>query len=188
VTAEIPALVGANDMCDTCGRKRGRTQGYLEEMSGPTAVNVFVSAWLTKVNRPAWASHLEGASSTRGTIASPSTAAEQPRAGAHVPERVWGAKRSRPPEDEAAMSLTRRSFRRRPGVRRSWWGDGPHDVIRATNPRQRIRPLRDLGMATAEYAVVTLAACGFAGLLVALLRSDAVRELLLGIIRRALSQ
>ena len=47
---------------------------------------------------------------------------------------------------------------------------------------------RELGMATAEYAVVTLAACGFAGLLVALLRSDTVRELLLGIIRRALSQ
>ena len=47
---------------------------------------------------------------------------------------------------------------------------------------------RELGMATAEYAVVTLAACGFAALLVALLRSDTVRELLLGIIRRALSQ
>jgi hypothetical protein len=47
---------------------------------------------------------------------------------------------------------------------------------------------REVGMATAEYAVVTLAACGFAGLLVALLRSDTVRELLLGIIRRALSQ
>jgi hypothetical protein len=42
-------------------------------------------------------------------------------------------------------------------------------------------------MATAEYAVVTLAACGFAGLLVAILRSDAVRGLLLGIIQRALA-
>jgi hypothetical protein len=42
-------------------------------------------------------------------------------------------------------------------------------------------------MATAEYAVVTLAACGFAGLLVAILRSDAVRSLLLGIIQRALA-
>ena len=45
----------------------------------------------------------------------------------------------------------------------------------------------ELGMATAEYAVVTLAACGFAGLLVAILHSDAVRGLLLGIIKRALA-
>ncbi len=51
----------------------------------------------------------------------------------------------------------------------------------------RLRTLRDAGMATAEYAIVTVAACGFAGLLVALLRSDQVRGLLLGIIRRALA-
>lgn len=46
---------------------------------------------------------------------------------------------------------------------------------------------RDAGMATAEYAIATLAAVGFAGLLVAILRSDEVRGLLLGIVRRALS-
>jgi hypothetical protein len=46
---------------------------------------------------------------------------------------------------------------------------------------------RDRGAATAEYAVATLAACGFAGLLLVILRSDEVRGLLLGIIRRALS-
>ena len=46
----------------------------------------------------------------------------------------------------------------------------------------------DAGMATAEYAVVTVAACGFAGLLVAILRSDEVRGLLLGIIRSALAR
>ena len=46
---------------------------------------------------------------------------------------------------------------------------------------------RDAGMATAEYAIVTLAAVGFAGLLLAILRSDEVRGALLGIIRRALS-
>ncbi len=45
----------------------------------------------------------------------------------------------------------------------------------------------DLGMATAEYAIATVAAVGFAGLLIAILRSDEVRELLLGIIRGALS-
>lgn len=45
----------------------------------------------------------------------------------------------------------------------------------------------DEGMATAEYAVATLAACAFAGLLLTIVRSDQVRELLLGIIQRALS-
>ena len=47
--------------------------------------------------------------------------------------------------------------------------------------------VREAGMATAEYAIATLAACGFAGLLVAILSSGQVRTLLLGIIRRALS-
>ena len=46
---------------------------------------------------------------------------------------------------------------------------------------------RDAGMATAEYAIATLAACGFAGLLVVILRGDEVRELLLGIVQRALT-
>jgi hypothetical protein len=45
----------------------------------------------------------------------------------------------------------------------------------------------DAGMATAEYAIATLAACGFAGLLVAILTGGQVRGLLLGIVRRALS-
>jgi hypothetical protein len=43
------------------------------------------------------------------------------------------------------------------------------------------------GMATAEYAIATVAAAGFAGLLVVILRSGEVRDLLLGIIRSALS-
>lgn len=43
------------------------------------------------------------------------------------------------------------------------------------------------GMATAEYAITTLAAVGFAGLLVVILRSDEVRGFLLSIIRGALS-
>lgn len=46
---------------------------------------------------------------------------------------------------------------------------------------------RERGMATAEYAIATVAAAGFAGLLVVILRSGEVRELLLGIIRSALS-
>ncbi|WP_372592916.1 DUF4244 domain-containing protein [Actinotalea sp.] len=48
-------------------------------------------------------------------------------------------------------------------------------------------PVRDAGMATAEYAIVTVAAAGFAGLLLVILRSDEVRSLLLGIVRSALA-
>jgi hypothetical protein len=57
----------------------------------------------------------------------------------------------------------------------------------AAAARRRRRRLGELGMATAEYAVVTVAACGFAGLLLAIVRSPEVRGLLLGIIKRALS-
>lgn len=45
----------------------------------------------------------------------------------------------------------------------------------------------EAGMATAEYAIATVAAAGFAGLLIAILRSDEVRGLLLDIVRGALS-
>ena len=43
------------------------------------------------------------------------------------------------------------------------------------------------GASTAEYAITVLAACGFAAVLVALLASDQVRGMLLGIITSALS-
>lgn len=45
----------------------------------------------------------------------------------------------------------------------------------------------DRGATTAEYAVVTLAAVGFAGLLILLLRSDEARGLLWNIISSALA-
>ena len=45
----------------------------------------------------------------------------------------------------------------------------------------------DRGAATAEYAIATMAAVGFAGLLVVILRSDEVRGLLTDIVRTALS-
>jgi hypothetical protein len=45
----------------------------------------------------------------------------------------------------------------------------------------------DSGMATAEYAVGLIAACGFAGLLVAIMKSSEMKTLLFGIIRKALS-
>ncbi|MDS2171107.1 MULTISPECIES: DUF4244 domain-containing protein [Actinomycetes] len=43
------------------------------------------------------------------------------------------------------------------------------------------------GLATAEYGIVMLAAVGFAGLLVAVLSSGEVREMLAGIVQRALT-
>lgn len=46
---------------------------------------------------------------------------------------------------------------------------------------------RDAGMATAEYAIVLLAAVGFAGLLVAILKSSEVRGMLTRIVRDALT-
>ena len=45
----------------------------------------------------------------------------------------------------------------------------------------------DEGAATAEYAVVIMAAVGFAGLLVVILRSPEVRAMLVGLVERALN-
>lgn len=55
---------------------------------------------------------------------------------------------------------------------------------------KKLRPrltASEAGMATAEYAIATLAAVGFAGLLVFILRSDEVRGFLLNLIRTALA-
>ena len=49
------------------------------------------------------------------------------------------------------------------------------------------RAATDAGMTTAEYAVGTVAACGFAGVLYKLLTSGTVVGLLTGIVTRALS-
>ena len=45
----------------------------------------------------------------------------------------------------------------------------------------------DSGSATAEYAIATMAAVAFAGLLVVIMRSEEVKQILLGLIRDALS-
>lgn len=53
----------------------------------------------------------------------------------------------------------------------------------------RIRTLMaepEEGAATAEYAVVLVAATGFAAVLVAILKSDAIKTLLTNIIKQAL--
>jgi len=59
-------------------------------------------------------------------------------------------------------------------------------VAEAKERRQRLTA-SEAGMATAEYAIATLAAVGFAGLLVFILRSDEVRGFLLNLIRTALA-
>lgn len=45
----------------------------------------------------------------------------------------------------------------------------------------------DTGAATAEYAVATMGAVAFAGLLVVIMRSDEVRGILTDLVRRALT-
>jgi Flp pilus assembly pilin Flp len=45
----------------------------------------------------------------------------------------------------------------------------------------------DEGAATAEYAIATMAAVGFAGLLVVIMRSDEVRQILTDLVRSALT-
>ncbi len=57
----------------------------------------------------------------------------------------------------------------------------------ARKKRRRRLTGSEAGMATAEYAIATLAAVGFAGLLVFILRSDEVRGFLLTLIRTALA-
>lgn len=47
-------------------------------------------------------------------------------------------------------------------------------------------PRGEAGMTTAEYAVGTVAACGFSGILYKLLTGDAVQSLLKQLIERAL--
>lgn len=70
-----------------------------------------------------------------------------------------------------------------PRRRRTFSGPWRRWMSRRLCPGQ----LHEAGMATAEYAIATLAAVGFAAALLAILRSSEVRNLLLGIVRQALS-
>lgn len=64
-------------------------------------------------------------------------------------------------------------------------GCGPEEAPAPPGPGARAWD--DRGMATVEYAIATVAAAGFAGLLLVILRSDEVRGMLLEIIRSALA-
>lgn len=58
-----------------------------------------------------------------------------------------------------------------------------------TSPARALldRVMDDEGAATAEYAIATMAAVGFAGLLVVIMKSDEVRGILTDLVRRALT-
>jgi len=45
----------------------------------------------------------------------------------------------------------------------------------------------ETGASTAEYAITTMAAVGFAGLLVVIMRSPEVKDLLFGLVKSALT-
>jgi len=64
---------------------------------------------------------------------------------------------------------------------------GASSVVPVHPHRRRRPPSAQSGMATAEYAIATLAAVGFAGVLVFIMRSDEVRGFLLNLIRTALT-
>lgn len=55
------------------------------------------------------------------------------------------------------------------------------------NRLRAMRDCRELGMTTAEYAVGTVAACGFGGILYKILTSPEVAKMLRDLIARALS-
>ncbi len=60
-------------------------------------------------------------------------------------------------------------------------------IPRITHRRARRLFGDDTGAATAEYAIATMAAVAFAGLLVVIMRSDEVRGILTDLVRRALT-
>ena len=51
----------------------------------------------------------------------------------------------------------------------------------------RVRQASEAGASTAEYAMTMLVACGFAGVLLSIVRSSPVKSLLVGIIQKALN-
>ena len=64
---------------------------------------------------------------------------------------------------------------------------GSHRRERNTMLTGKLERDDDEGAATAEYAIATMAAVGFAGLLVVIMRSDEVRQILTDLVRSALT-
>ncbi|MET9338646.1 DUF4244 domain-containing protein [Nonomuraea sp. NPDC003804] len=76
-----------------------------------------------------------------------------------------------------SFSIDPISQRLRAAVHRLW----------TTRLAQATRLGRDRGMSTAEYAVGTIAACGFAALLFKVVTSTEVQEMLSALVNRALN-
>ena len=76
-----------------------------------------------------------------------------------------------------------------PTPTRSRSGRRPHaPELPVLTTRRAARMFCDeTGAATAEYAIATMAAVAFAGLLVVIMRSDEVRGILTDLVRRALT-
>ena len=60
-------------------------------------------------------------------------------------------------------------------------------TVRSNTARALLKLREDRGAATAEYIVATMAAVGFAGLLIVILRGDEVRSILTELVRSALT-
>ncbi|WP_131103485.1 DUF4244 domain-containing protein [Ornithinimicrobium sufpigmenti] len=60
-------------------------------------------------------------------------------------------------------------------------------TIRWRSARQQLRRHRESGMSTAEYAVGTIAACAFAAVLLAILKSGTIQGLVTSVITTAIS-
>jgi len=92
------------------------------------------------------------------------------------------------PAHHAAPTRTARMVDAEPDnaeVREIYPGASTAHAFRARRPGKMFGS--EEGMATAEYAIATLAAVGFAGILVFIMRSDEVRGFLLNLIRTALA-
>ena len=89
--------------------------------------------------------------------------------------------------EQLDQAAERRPHAHRPGAHRS--GSDTAAGLRPRNPLRALRRLRndDAGAATAEYLVATMAAVGFAGLLIVILRGNEVRGILTELVRNALS-
>lgn len=74
----------------------------------------------------------------------------------------------------------------------AWWWRWPSLSLnmpkrRGLPPKLKLRPGRDEGMSTAEYAVATVAACAFAAMLYQVVTSSSVTEAMRELINRALT-
>ncbi len=136
----------------------------------------------------------EGAS-TRGTAAAQGGAAQGGAAVAMEGRAVWPLAAARTAPERSAGSCGGAGPIRGSGASVSC----VRSVRSRVAPSRRLRGARavrralvhrgpgDGGAATAEYAIATMAAVAFAGLLVVILQSDEVRGMLLDLVRRALT-